>query len=454
MTKKTFFAAAAIFAILAGTAVSFTRPLLASAVYPGVTLEGVEVGGRNREEVRQLLDLWRQEYRGRQVLVYYGDITFHLAAGDIDYDIDAEATAEEAYTYGRRGSWWDRLKNIRAAGQDGCRIPVRVHYNESKLATILAGWREAIERPPRNAAFSLAEGGIVPQEQGRRLEVDALRPLILASLARGDGANLALPVTPLYPEVTVADLRQTGIREIWTTFATIFDPADANRSANIRLAARKVNGHIVYPGQVFSFNQVVGPRDLGHGFKEALEIVDGEFVPGIGGGICQLSSTLYNAVLLANLQIVERTSHSRPLGYVGLGRDATVVYDALDFKFANDSDGPLMILAETGKNKLTVGIVGQQPLAVAVEIQSADRRVIPPAVVKKQDSELYLGETKLDRQGKPGYEITTVRVVYGGGREVKRETLAKDRYLPENTVVKVGTRLPPSDKAAGQPAKK
>jgi vancomycin resistance protein YoaR len=453
VTKRTLFAAAIVAIVVTGTAACFTRPLVASAVYPGVTLEGVAVGGRSREEVRQILELWRQEYHSRHILVYFGDTAFRLEAGDIDYDLDAEATAEEAYAYGRRGSWWDRLKNIRAADQEGFRIPVKVRYNESKLAAILAGWREAIDRPPRSAAFSLAEGGIVPQEQGRHLEVEALRPLLLTALAKGDGQNVALPVTPLYPEVTVADLEETGIREIWTTFATIFDPADANRSANIRLAARRVNGHIVYPGQVFSFNQVVGPRDLAHGFKEALEIVDGEFVPGIGGGICQLSSTLYNAVLLANLQIVERTSHSKPLGYVGLGRDATVVYDALDFKFANNSGAPVMILAETTKNKLTVGVVGQQPLPVAVEILSADRRVIPPAVVKKQDPELYLGETKLDKQGKPGYEITTIRVVYAGGREVKRETLAKDRYLAENTIVKVGMRLPPPDKAAGRPPK-
>jgi len=197
------------------------------------------------------------------------------------------------------------------------------------------------------------------------------------------------------------------------------------------------------PGQVFSFNQVVGPRDREHGFKEALEIVDGEFVPGIGGGVCQVSSTLYNAVLLANLPIVERTNHSKPLGYVGLGRDATVAYGARDFKFANNTGAPRVILAETTKNKLTVGIVGREPLAVAVDIVAADRQVIPPAVVKKQDPGLYLGETKVDRQGKPGYEVTTVRVVRAGSREIRREVVARDRYLPENTVVKVGTRLPP-----------
>lgn len=442
MTRKSRLVAATAIIVLALAAV-LARPFAGGGVYEGVAVEGVAVGGLGRDDLGQLLAAWRQEYHGRHIVVYYGDTAFRLDAASIDYDLDVDATADEAWAYGRRGSWWERLKNIGAARREGYRIPVRVRYNENKLSALLDSWREAIDRPPRNAAISLAEGGIVPQEQGRRLDVAAVKPLVLKALHAGDAANLPLPVTPLYPDVTVADLRQTGIRELWSSFTTAFDPTDANRTANIRLSARRVNGHIVYPGQVFSFNQVVGPRDREHGFKEALEIVDGEFVPGIGGGVCQLSSTLYNAVLLANLTVIERTNHSKPLGYVGLGRDATVVFGALDFKFVNDTGAPVVIMAETAKNRLTVGIVGREPLAVAVELLSADRKVIPPAVVKKQDPELYLGETKVDKQGKPGYEVTTLRVVSANGRELRREVLAQDRYQPENTIVKVGTRLPP-----------
>jgi len=443
VTRKTWLAAAIPLVIAIMAVAPSVRPLLTGKVCEGVAVEGVSVGGLGREELGQLLTAWRQDYRSRRVVVYYGDMSFVLDAAGIGYDLDAAATADEAVACGRKGSLWTRLKSILAARREGCNIPVRVRYDEAKLAALIETWREAIDRPPRNAAISLEEGGLVPQEQGRRLDAAAARPLVLKALRQGGEVSLPLPVTPLYPDVTVADLRQTGIKEVWATFSTAFDAADVNRTPNIRLSARRINGHILYPGQVFSFNQVVGPRDREHGFKEALEIVDGEFVPGIGGGVCQVSSTLYNAVLLANLPIVERTNHSKPLGYVGLGRDATVAYGALDFKFANNTGAPLVILAETAKNKLTVGIVGREPLAVAVDIVAADRQVIPPAVVKKQDPGLYLGETKVDRQGKPGYEVTTVRVVRAGSREIRREVVARDRYLPENTVVKVGTRLPP-----------
>ncbi|MCX7781290.1 MAG: VanW family protein [Negativicutes bacterium] len=421
---------------------SAVRPLYWPYVYSGVYLEGVEVSGKTREEVAQLLLFWQNQYRTKTLTVYYGDTNYRIAAQDIEFEIDVESTLDEVWHVGRRGSWPERLRNIKNAKQEGYRVPVRFRYNENKLANLFEQWKEAIDRPPRNAALSIVTGDIVPQEPGRRLEVELLRPALLSALRKKDAANVALPVTPLYPEITVADIAQTGIRELLGQFTTVFDDKDVNRTANVKLAARKINGHIVYPGQVFSFNETVGPRDKAHGFREALEIVDGEFVPGVGGGVCQVSSTLYNSALLANLAIVERTNHSKPLVYVPIGRDATVAYGVIDFKFKNTLDFPVMIMAETQGNKLHIGLFGQQRFPGTVEIVSTDRQVIPPSVVKRQDQALYLGETKVDRQGKPGYEVTTIRIVRMNGREIKREVLSKDRYLPEDTVVKVGTRMP------------
>ena len=120
------------------------------------------MGGKGREEVKRLVSLWRQEYRGRQITLYYGDVIFRLDAASIDYDIDVEATADDVWNVGRRGSWWDRLKNIRIAETEGFRVPVRVRYQEGKLASFFDQWRDAIDRPPRNAALSLLSGGIVP----------------------------------------------------------------------------------------------------------------------------------------------------------------------------------------------------------------------------------------------------------------------------------------------------
>lgn len=421
---------------------NIVKPLYGSRVYAGIAVEGVEVGGRSKTEVAQLIQVWRQEQLAKAIDIYYGDTVFKIDAQSIDFDFDIEATVEEVWNYGRRGPLWEKLKKIYLAGQQGYRIPVKVKYNEGKLEHLVDAWRESVERPPRNAALSMITGGIVPQEPGRRLEVEVLRPMVLQALKRPDVGSVALPVTPLYPAITVSDIQQTGIREVLSSYSTRFNAKDMNRSANIKLAANKINGHIVYPGQAFSFNEVVGPREKKYGFKEAMELVDGELVPGIGGGICQVSSTLYNAVLLADLTIAERYNHSKPLGYVPLGRDATVAFGVLDFKFTNRTKSPVMIMAEVNDDKLVVGLFGKDRLASAVEVISLDQRVIPPSVIKKEDTGMYLGETKVDKQGKPGYEVTTIRVVRAKGREVRREILSKDQYLPDHTIVKFGTQVP------------
>ena len=442
MKKKRLVPAVLLTIAIAAVLVYLLQPFFWNRVYAGVTLEGVDVGGHSREEIIQILSLCQQEQGTKQLAIYYGDTIFRIDPGSIDFDLDIDATVDEVWHFGRKGSPWERVKNIRTALKEGYRIPVKVRYNENKLDQLMEQWKDTIDRPARNATLSIVTGGIIPQEQGRKLEVEKLRPLVVQALKSPDVDNVPLPVALLYPSITVGDLSRTGIRELVGKYSTTFDDKDVNRTTNIKIAANKVNGHIIYPGETFSFNEIVGPREKEYGFKEALEFVDGELVPGIGGGICQVSSTIYNAALLANLAIVERYKHAKPLGYVPMGRDATVVFGALDFKFPNNTASPLMIIAEIEGNKLNVGLFGQSRLKETVEIMATDRQVIPPAIVKQPDNSLFLGETKVDKQGKPGYQITTIRVVRLDGREIKREVLAKDRYQPENTIIKVGSKMP------------
>ena len=412
-------------------------------IYKGVSVEGVDVSGRNRDEVAHLLSLWKKEHHDKNIVLYYGETVFKVDATNIDFDIDVDAALDAAFRYGRDGSWWERIYKIRTAAQNGYNISLGAKYNEAKLNNLIEQWQGMIERPASNAALSMITGGLIAEQQGSRLETETLRPLVLEAFMKSEDNVVALPVTTLYPEVTAVDIASSGISKALSVYTTVFNNQDINRTANIKLAASKANGHIIYPGKIFSFNEVVGPREKIYGFKEALEIVDGEFVPGIGGGICQVSSTLYNVAILANLDIVERYNHSKPLSYVPLGRDATVAFDVLDFKFANNTSSPVMIMAEVNGNKLMVGIFGQSAIAEAVEILSVGQELIPPSITKKEDNTLYQGEFKVIQKGKPGNAVTTVRVVRSGGQEVKREVLSTDRYLPDNTIIKVGTQIPP-----------
>ncbi len=412
-------------------------------IYKGISVAGIDLSGRSKNEAVQLLSVLEKSYRVKKITLYHDEMAFSVDAASINFAVDIDATIEEAWSYGHDGPWWERIKKIRMASQYGYEKPLEFNWDEGKLTQLIEQWQSMIARQPRNATLSIMSGGIIPEEQGRSLSSDDLRPLILAAFMKTEDEAVALPVTILYPEITTAEIGSAGIQELLSVYSTLFNSQDDNRSMNIRVAAWKVNGYILYPNKIFSFNDIVGPREKVYGFKEALEIMDGEFVRGVGGGICQLSSTLYNAALLANLKIIERHNHSRPLSYIPLGRDATVVFGALDFKFVNNTPNPIMIMAEVRDNKLLVGIFGKKVLLEKVEIVSVDQEVIPQAVLKQDDKSLYVGEFKIDKQGKPGYTITTLRIVRVGNKETKREILSRDYYLPDNTVMKVGTQMPP-----------
>lgn len=416
-------------------------------VYAGVSVAGVSVAGHSRGEVYQLVSVRQQDYQGRRLHMYYGDEDFSLPAASLDYRLDVAGTADAAWQYGRSGPWWQRAGEIWTAARYGHDVPLRFSYNEAKLNAWLTRVAARVEAPARNATFNLDSGQIEPHQAGRHVELPELRRTVLAALAQPGVDRVPLTVTPVAPAVTDSDIKASGISKVVASYATTFNPADVNRSANIRLGAQKLSGTILYPGQVISFNDVVGPRDAAHGFKEALEIVNGEFVPGIGGGICQVSSTLYNVVLKAGLKIVERYNHSKPLQYVPLGRDATVVYGVLDFKFVNDTDRPLLLISETSGARLRMALLGAEGPDDEVEIVTAAQRPIPPKLIHKADNNLPAGEVKLEREGQPGYEVTTVRVVRREGREIRREVLGKDMYQADDTVLRVGVGSLPTGAA-------
>lgn len=444
MRRRVGFVLAVTMLILGMAACWLSRPLFSQTVYTGVTVANVEVGGKTHEEIAQLLVAWQKDQKARPILLSYENTTFRIEPENLDYSIDAEATTDAVWQFGREGSLWSRLKKIRKAETEGWSIPLKIKYNEDKLNSIVEQLRDTVSRPPRNATLSLQTGVIIPEQDGLELDVAALKELVLLALNRTDSNIVTLPVTSVHPEITANDLENNGIKELVAMYTTLFNTEDINRSANVKLSAQKINGKLLYPGQVFSYNDTVGPREKSQGFKEAMELINGELVPGVGGGVCQVSSTLYNAILLAGLDVVERTNHSKPLSYVPLGRDATVVYNMLDFKFINNSPAPIMIMAETIGNKLIVGVFGQRVLEKNIDIIATQQQVIQPAIIKKADPALMPGETKVEKPGKPGYEVTVMRIIRdNAGKELKREIISQDKYAPDDTLIKFGSETKP-----------
>ena len=173
-----------------------------------------------------------------------------------------------------------------------------------------------------------------------------------------DKDEYSIPLKVLYPNITTNMLGTEAFPDLLSTYSTKYSTRDTNRTTNLRLAANKINNTVLMPGETFSYNKVVGERTISAGYKEAPIYVSGQVVNGVGGGICQITTTLYNAVVYANLEIVERTNHQFVPSYAPASRDATVVYGAIDFKFKNNRDYPIKLVCSVANGTASFQIFG------------------------------------------------------------------------------------------------
>lgn len=216
----------------------------------------------------------------------------------------------------------------------------------------LSGVEREVNRPPKSARFQ--DHAVQPHEYGRKVDRTVIEQW-LDNIPVYVNQPLDVPVEEWKPPVTTEMLQRIEEKRL-ATYTTYFDPELVNRTRNIELSARAIDRYVVPVGEVFSFNEAVGPRTSERGYLPAPVIVEGEYTEGIGGGICQTSSTLFNSVDRAGLKIIERVSHSKQVTYVPAGRDATVSWGGPDFKFQNQLNGPILITAQTENGKLTVEV--------------------------------------------------------------------------------------------------
>ncbi len=417
-------------------------------VYGGVRVGGIDVGGLTlsaaESKIAAAFQGWTQH---EPVTLVYKDKRWTIAASEIDLSIDAAALAKEAYAVGRTGNIIYRLQERYMAINRGHVVPLAVSYNPDKLLAKISAVARDIDRNPRNATLKVASFNVtlVPDAIGYKVDVAKTVAEIAGNLNVKIPFTLTLSVAEIPPAVSARDL--DGIDGLLSSYTTQFNPEDQNRSQNIAIAAKNVNGVVVKRGEAFSFNTLVGPRLASNGYKIAPVFINGKLVPDWGGGVCQVSSTLYNAALLADMKIEERTAHFRPPAYVPLGQDATVADNYLDFRFRNTSAHNIYILTDISGDQLNVHILGRLSAnPPEIQIVAADRKVWEPNTVVKQDPQLELGKEVVEVEGQKGFQVSTYRIKYLFGRETGRDFLGTDEYQPEDRVVRVGTKTPAAKK--------
>ncbi len=355
--------------------------------------------------------------------------------------VDISATVKAAFDAARSEGVWGRLTR-RFVHRDPVAVGLVVRLDDAALTRYLKYIvSPTITRPGKPARMVLVSGkpSIIQDRPGLALDIDASAAAVRELLAgrKGDRVDLVTRVAPA--SVTVAEA--SGIIAEIARFETHYRER-GNRRENLELACAKINGTIIKPGGVFSYNETVGPRVAEAGFKMAPVIVRGRMEPGIGGGICQVSSTLYNAALLAGLGVVTRSHHAFPVHYLPAGRDATVAYGAIDLKLRNTTDTAVGVVADGSNGRVVVRLFGTPVPGRTISIERTGIGSWPAPVKTVSDPSLPIGKTVTLDRGHSGHRVTVWRVIKQDGRVVQRELLSRDVYRAFPKVVARGTALP------------
>jgi vancomycin resistance protein YoaR len=311
-----------------------------------------------------------------------------------------------------------------------------------------ANLRKRIDHAPRDASFEVGARNIVrvvPAEAGRSLDVEATTRNLLAAMLSTTSRRADLRVATAAPERTTSEARAMGITGLVGAYETFYGGVP-NRIHNVQLVSHLIDNHFIAPGAEFSFNGTTGERTPDKGFLEAPVIINGELKTGLGGGICQVSTTTFNAAYDAGLSITERTNHALYISHYPLGRDATVNYPDTDLKFVNDTDHWLWLRTFVGSSSLTVALYGA-PQHRRVESDVSPLVVTgPPPAKRVRDPNLLVGQTSVEEDGSPSRSTSVRRRVYTADGKLLYDHTWYSSYRAEPRVIRVGTKPEPPAK--------
>lgn len=420
-----------------------------------IVISGIDVGNLTKEQAEIKINDQLHKWLAQPLKLQANGEVVEVALDELDPKVDLSRSLDAAYEIGRKSSIFARTKKATTTQTD--QYNLNLSWDEQKLTEALKASLAQFEKEPVDATFKVNEKNlmeILPEQMGQSIDTEALVTQIKEVPLFQDPAPIKVGLQEVKPAVTAADLEAKKIDGLIASYTTWFDPANVERSANVRLAAEALDGALIEPGKVISFNEIVGERTGDKGYQDALIVVNGEFVPGLGGGICQVSSTLYNAGLLANLKIDERTNHGLAVAYVPLGQDATVVYGALDLKFNNSTGGYLLLRSKIGNGFVTIEFYGKGTPGQEVLITNQVEKVLPFETQTTVDPKLAPGTQIIKQHGQNGYVATATRIVKVNGQVVETQSLGRSTYIPLAQIIIKGPELPAKPKPEPKPEPK
>jgi vancomycin resistance protein YoaR len=409
-------------------------------IYEGVKINGIDVGNKSQQEAVNILETVMKPILQKEKLkITYGNETWEISIEKIGGTFSYYKAVEKAYEIGRKGNPVDRIKKLLDVKENGENIDLEFNFDILALRAFLERIDRQISTPPVNATIKRVGDKflITPEAPGVGVDIEKAVQQIAEELKAMDFSPKQLSVVEKTPEITEEMLKT--INSKWSAFSTVFNTANTGRSENLKIASSAIEGTLLKPGDIFSFNERTGLRIAENGYQEAPVIFKGELVPGIGGGVCQVSSTLYNAALYANLEIVERHNHTIPSTYIKMGQDATVVDRVLDLKFRNNTDGCIYIASWVQGDRIYAAVYGKEREEdIKVKIRSEIVQVIESTTEIVVDPTLPMGQEVIEKEARKGYKVKTYKQVIINGDPQEEELLSFDFYKPENGLIRRG----------------
>ncbi|MBM7581639.1 vancomycin resistance protein YoaR [Caldicoprobacter guelmensis] len=414
--------------------------------YHGIWVDDVNLGGMTFEEASAIL--WQKANEKLEKIRFdlvYGDKRWTFTYRDINAHTDWDIKIVEAYEAGRKGTLEERYNRVKEIEASGLKFQTSLYYNLDKIKGDIEAIAKEISYDPVDAEIRFYPDRenkfeITEEKAGLFLDAEEVFNTIKQRMEKGEYGEIVLIPTEVAPKVTKAELQKLTYRIV--QFSTSLEGSSADRKHNVRLALSKLNGYRLNPGEVLSFNKIVGPRTAKGGFMPAPVIMpDKSMQDDYGGGVCQASSTLYNAALRANLEIVERHHHSFPVAYLPAGLDATVSYGGADLKIKNNRETPVFIRTFSSGDNVYVEIYGEPfPNNGYIECTSVVKEVIPAP----QPKQILDKEGKYVKQpggqyeyvkSRNGYKVTTYQTYYENGKKVWTKVIANDYYRPIQGII-------------------
>lgn len=445
--KKRILKSLALLAVsgaIIGSAYHVVAKTSVQTIYEGVYLDGLNVGGMTKEAAIEAYEEYMEGMENIDLTIQTPLVSYSIKMQEIDVTVSAEDAVEQAYNYGRQGNVLSRFKQIKSLEQEEVVLVPKKQFNKEKLEEKLESEADTLVKLPKNATIKRENDEFIIYEgrSGQEIDMEATIKNIEAALEEEwtqETVKVQAVVEEKEPEYTAEDFQL--IDSVLGQFATEYSLGNEERNQNIATGTVKINGTVLMPGEQFSVNETLSPFTEENGYANAGQYVDNKLVDGIGGGVCQVSTTLYNAVLFSELQVDERYPHSLTVGYVPLSRDAAIAGDYMDFKFTNDTEYPIYIEGYAADGVISFAVYGHdtRPENRTIEFETKTIETYEPGdPEEEEDSTLAPGTRIVDQGAYTGYYTELWKYIYEDGELVDSVKVNGSNYEAEPAKVRVG----------------